>query len=90
MQATTNTTPASRAQRRQPAMPQLSVWMMRLPDVVRATGLSKTTIYTRIKEGSFPAAVSLGGKAVAWPSDQVEAWIADLLASVADATKKGA
>ncbi|MBP8813533.1 MAG: AlpA family phage regulatory protein [Laribacter sp.] len=84
MQATINTTPNSRAQRRISVVPQLPVWMMRLPDVVRATGLSKTTLYARIKEGSFPASVPLGGKAVGWPSDQVEAWIADLLASAAE------
>ncbi|MEW6168641.1 MAG: AlpA family transcriptional regulator [Pseudomonadota bacterium] len=49
--------------------------ILRLPDVKAATGLSRSTIYARIKQGAFPAPVSLGGHAVGWPASEVAAWI---------------
>jgi len=53
--------------------------LLRLPEVLRMTGLGKTTLYGLIKTGSFPAPVPLGGRAVAWASQEVEGWIADRL-----------
>ncbi len=51
--------------------------LMRLPQVEAACGLKKSAIYLKIKNGDFPSAVSLGSKrAVAWRSDEIEAWIA--------------
>jgi prophage regulatory protein len=38
--------------------------ILRLPDVKRSTGLSRSTIYLRITQGTFPKPVSLGGRAV--------------------------
>ena len=38
--------------------------ILRLPDVKRSTGLSRSTIYQRITRGTFPKPVSLGGRAV--------------------------
>ena len=38
--------------------------MLRLPTVKARTGLSRSTIYLRISRGTFPAPVSLGGRAV--------------------------
>lgn len=49
----------------------------RLRDVTRITALSRSTIYRRIAEGRFPAPVSLGGRASAWPSAALQAWIDD-------------
>ena len=40
--------------------------ILRLPDVKRSTGLSRSTIYLRIAQGTFPKPVSLGGRAVGW------------------------
>lgn len=36
--------------------------ILRLPAVKARTGLSRSTIYLRISEGSFPSPVSLGGR----------------------------
>ena len=47
--------------------------ILRLPAVKSRTGLSRSTIYLRIKEGSFPAPVSLGARAVGWPSTEIDA-----------------
>ena len=49
--------------------------MMRLPEVVIATGLSGTTIWRREKDGQFPRRRRLGTNIVAWRSDEIAAWI---------------
>ena len=50
-------------------------FILRLPAVQDRTGLSRSTIYLRMKEGSFPKQVNLGARAVGWRSDLVESWI---------------
>jgi prophage regulatory protein len=47
--------------------------ILRLPGVKANTGLSRSTIYLRIAEGVFPKPVSLGGRAVGWPSVEIAA-----------------
>jgi prophage regulatory protein len=48
----------------------------KLPAVMRATGLSRSSIYERMKSGDFPTSVDLGARAVAWDVADVRAWIA--------------
>lgn len=51
--------------------------ILRLPQVKARTGLSRSTIYLRIAQGSFPRPIRLGGpRAVGWIEVQVESWIA--------------
>jgi prophage regulatory protein len=57
-----------------------AVRFIRLPEVLRITGLRKTTVYARIKEGSFPAPVPLGGRAVGWVAEEVYQWVQDRIA----------
>lgn len=49
--------------------------ILRLPAVKARTGLSRSTIYLRISEGSFPKPVSLGGRAVGWVEAEVNDWL---------------
>ena len=49
--------------------------ILRLPAVKARTGLSRSTIYLRISEGSFPKPVSLGGRAVGWIEAEVNDWL---------------
>lgn len=49
--------------------------ILRLPDVKKRTGLSRSTIYLRIAVGSFPKSVALGGRAVGWIEAEVQQWI---------------
>ncbi len=49
--------------------------VQRLPEVRRRTGLSRTSIYNRIKDGSFPQGFSLGGRSRGWLESEVTAWI---------------
>jgi len=49
--------------------------MLRMHDVLAATGLSRSTIYLKMAKGEFPNAVKLGERAVAWPQVDIERWI---------------
>ena len=53
--------------------------VLRLPDVISKTGLSRSTIYARIYEGKFPLQISLGPRAVGWLECEIDAWITDQL-----------
>ncbi len=54
--------------------------ILRLPEVLERTGLSRSTIYVRRAEGSFPQAVSLGGRAVGWVEAEVDDWVRERIA----------
>ena len=47
---------------------------LRLPQVVKATGWSKITIYRAVRDGRFPKPVQLGARSIAWPESEVAAW----------------
>jgi prophage regulatory protein len=53
----------------------MSHHILRLPDVKAATGLSRSTIYLRIAEGTFPRPISLGGRAVGWLQAEIDDWM---------------
>ncbi len=46
----------------------------RLPTVMEATGLGRSTIYRLVASGSFPAPVHLGPRAVAWRWSDLDRW----------------
>ena len=49
--------------------------ILRLPAVKASTGLSRSTIYLRVSQGTFPKPVSLGGRAVGWVEAEVQEWL---------------
>ena len=49
--------------------------ILRLPDVKATTGLSRSTIYMRVAEGTFPRPVGLGGRAVGWLEAEIQDWL---------------
>jgi len=55
--------------------------ILRLPEVKARIGLSRSTIYKRVEEGTFPKAVSLGGRAVGWIEAEIQAWLKDRIQS---------
>jgi len=55
--------------------------LLRLPEVIRQTGLARSTIYDAIRAQNFPASVPLGGRNVAWVSTEVSQWVADRIAA---------
>lgn len=52
------------------------VEMLRIAQVKKIIGLSRSTIYSLISQGSFPRQVHLGPKAVAWISSEIQTWVA--------------
>jgi prophage regulatory protein len=48
---------------------------IRLPEVINRTGYRRTSIYEKIAEGTFPAPIKLGPRAVAWVSEEIEEWM---------------
>ena len=61
--------------------------ILRLPAVKARTGLSRSTIYLRIAEGSFPKPVSLGGRAVGWVEAEVNDWLKQQIESSRQAAR---
>lgn len=55
--------------------PAPSPTLIRRKAVEQRTGLSRTHIYALMKQGDFPQAVPLAGRAVAWIADEVDNWI---------------
>ena len=48
----------------------------RLHDVLKETGLGRSTVYRMVAEHTFPAPVKLSKRAVGWHSDAVRQWAA--------------
>ena len=53
----------------------MSHYILRLPQVINATGLPRSSLYAKIAEGEFPAPIKLGQRSVGWSAAEVEAWI---------------
>jgi prophage regulatory protein len=58
--------------------------ILRLPAVIKHTGLSRSSIYLRISNKEFPKPVSLGGRAVGWLESDIDQWLADKIESSRD------
>jgi prophage regulatory protein len=48
--------------------------VLRLPEVERVTGRTRSTIYDDIARGAFPKPIHIGPRASAWLEDEVIAW----------------
>lgn len=51
-------------------------FILRRRQVEKQTGLSRSTIYLRIQEGTFPRPVHLGVRAVGWLESEIDSWLA--------------
>jgi prophage regulatory protein len=51
-------------------------WFFSFRDVETRTGLSRSTLYRMVGEGSFPSPVKLGRRRVGFRADAVENWLA--------------
>ena len=59
----------------------MSTSLRRLPDVCAQVGLRPSRIYEMIAAKEFPAPIALGVRARAWPSDEIDEWIAQRIAA---------
>ena len=54
----------------------MSIKILRLKEVQRVTGLSRSTIYAEIAKGNFPKQIQLTGvRSVGWYESAVVQWI---------------
>jgi prophage regulatory protein len=49
--------------------------ILRLPAVKAAIGLSRSSIYLRIADRTFPKPISLGARAVGWLQSDIDEWL---------------
>jgi prophage regulatory protein len=55
--------------------------LIRLPEVIRLTGVSRSLVYAKIKPSSkwfdknFPRQVKISKRAVAWPLAEIQMWV---------------
>jgi prophage regulatory protein len=49
--------------------------LLRLPTVIERVGVSRSTLWSWVREKRFPPPVRLGLRAVGWRESEVAAWI---------------
>ena len=49
--------------------------ILRLPEVIRLTGLSRSTLYSLISKEEFPKQIKLTTRSCGWDSIAVQRWI---------------
>jgi prophage regulatory protein len=58
-----------------PSIPPGKERFVRLPELKFRVGLQKTSIYSGMAAGTFPACVRIGGRSVAWKESSIDSWI---------------
>lgn len=51
--------------------------ILRRKRVEARTGLSRSSIYERVRAGTFPAPISLGARAVGWIESEIDDWLTE-------------
>jgi prophage regulatory protein len=54
--------------------------LLRLPEVIRLSGYSRSMLYALISQGLYPKPVKISERAVAWPSEEVEQMVQAIVA----------
>ena len=52
-----------------------TIRVIRREEVCSMTGLARATIYKKVAEGTFPAPLRLGSRAVGWRLSDIQAWL---------------
>ena len=53
----------------------MSQRIIRLPEVIQKTGLSRSSIYLRMSKQEFPKSISIGDRAVGCIEDDINNWV---------------
>ncbi|WP_462147018.1 helix-turn-helix transcriptional regulator [Pseudoalteromonas gelatinilytica] len=56
-------------------------YLIRREEVITMTGLSRSTIYTLMKNSEFPLSIKLSERSVAWRRGDIQNWISNKIAS---------
>lgn len=77
-------TPASHSthEKRRTNLDQTEDEIMRMPDVIKATGKCRSSIYAEINEGKFPRKVRLGKRAIGFSRRQIHVYIRAMIDGV--------
>ena len=59
--------------------------MLRIGEVCRCTGLSKSQIHRLVDGCGFPAPIKLSARATAWIEDEVQNWLRERVAAARQA-----
>lgn len=52
-----------------------AIRILRLPAVLRRVGLSRSSIYSRIRRGTFPRSVNLGPHSIGFVEHEINSWL---------------
>ncbi|WP_047496680.1 AlpA family transcriptional regulator [Terriglobus sp. TAA 43] len=56
--------------------------ILRLPEVLKRTGLGKTAVYEAMSRGDFPKSIALlGGRSKGWVEGEIEAFLQSQIAA---------
>lgn len=56
-------------------METIAPQLLRLPEVLKRTGMKRSTLYRAIQQGHFVRQVKIGPRCSAWRADRVDEWI---------------
>jgi len=48
---------------------------IRIPEVIKLVGMSKSTIWARSKDGTFPAPRKIGPGVTVWVESEIQSWM---------------
>ena len=54
---------------------------VRLPEVLNLVGVTRSTLYRWMDEGTFPKQIHLGPRTIVWNEREVVQWMEDQMAS---------
>lgn len=63
--------------------------ILRLPEVQKVTGLSRSSIYRQVAAEQFPAPVRLSSNSIGWRDTDIDDWISARPAAVGSSNVKG-
>lgn len=49
--------------------------ILRLPAVLSRTGLSRSTLYRKVQQGTFPKQIPISIRCAGWRESQINAWL---------------
>ncbi|MBW6494571.1 MAG: AlpA family transcriptional regulator [Burkholderiaceae bacterium] len=55
--------------------------IIRLPDVLSRTGLSRSSVFLKVKKGEMPPPIKLGVRATGWVAEEIDNWIKQRVAA---------
>lgn len=58
--------------------------ILRLPEVINTSGLSRASIYRGMSLGTFPKAIKISERAIGWPDDVIREWMDSKIQKLAE------